>query len=68
MAQMLAPVVPMRPHATRTRKPDRRPGSCPSPRPTEGQLDFARRLIDTDRAMAAGIGAALSVLLEAPAS
>ena len=31
MPQSLAPVLPMPSRATRTRKPNRRPGSCPSP-------------------------------------
>ena len=54
------------PRATRTRKPNRRPGSCPPPHPTSSQLDFAQRLINADRATAEGISAALTALLGAP--
>lgn len=54
----IAPVLPLHPRATRTRKPNRRPGSVPA-----SAVSFARNLVAQDRETAASIAEALTLAL-----
>ena len=54
MPQSLAPVLPMRPRPARTRKPNRRPGSCPAS-PPDSAVQFAANLVAADRMTATRI-------------
>ena len=81
MPDTIAPVLPMRPQAARTRKPNRRPGSCPSPSKVTCLRDRQISVLSDqavafgDLAMSRGAEFAAEVetdirlsLLEAPAS
>ena len=65
MPQTLAPVLPMAPRAARTRKPNRRPGSCPAS-PPDSAVQFAANLVAADRMTATRIARALTDLLGSP--
>ncbi len=65
MHDTIAPVLPMRPRPARTRKPNRRPGSCPAS-PPDSAAQFAANLVAADRMTATRIAQALMAILGSP--